>query len=156
MQNTSTVTEWLKENAKDWRTLIPQSGGTVFTLHGTVTTNTKGEKRLIAGVTYTICSDTEGTYLQGTSMIPGFEISHLHEGAEKTAWAFTMKPQNFALKGEAALEAGECVRVGISDDKRTELGEMSMNLFSFSSYCFGVTGNCPAHLLVRLILEYVP
>lgn len=146
------MTEWLKENAHNWRTLVPQSGGTVFTLHGTVTTNTKGEKRLLAGGAYTICSDTENTYLQGTSMIPGFKQSYLHDGAKETAWIFTMKPQNLALKGEAALEPGECVRVGISDDKRTELGEMTMNLFSLSSVCLGVSGVSP----VSAILEYVP
>ncbi|CAI7625022.1 unnamed protein product [Penicillium pancosmium] len=154
MQKTFHVMDWLNRNAKDWRAIVPQKeGGTVFRLHGTVTTNTNGEKRLIAGGAYTICSETENTYLQGTSTIPETQLSYFHDGANETAWIFTMKRQKTTLEAEAALEPGECVQVGVSDDRRKEVGVMGYNfLAGMGDYCLGVSNFGP----VDAILEYVP
>lgn len=122
------MAKWVKENGKVWCCVnlkdkeTPES---VFNVHGIInTTNSKG--RILSGGCYTICGDMDNTYLQGTSMIPEFKKSFLHEGAKETAWTFNMKSMNPAQKAGADLEPGDEVQIEICDDKREPLGLMSV------------------------------
>ncbi|KAE8324704.1 hypothetical protein BDV39DRAFT_207618 [Aspergillus sergii] len=147
--STPTVDRWREENSKKWRTVYlladsKPASHRVFNMHGP---NSNG--RLLNGYSYTICGDMDNTYLQGTSTLPEYKKSFLHDGVKETAWTFKIKSTNYLLPSGAVLNPGTEVHLQIYDHEGRSLGPMSH--FSSSGIGFlAISEKDP----VNLILEY--
>ncbi|KAB8273062.1 hypothetical protein BDV30DRAFT_238934 [Aspergillus minisclerotigenes] len=144
------VEKWLEENSKEWRGVHLAREGhphADFYAHGPIdTTNTKG--RLRNGSSCTICGNMENTYLQGTSMIPEYQTSFLHDGVKETAWPFKIVSADPLRRSGDQLEPKDGFYIEICDDKEQPLGRMSGYGFGFSF--MGVSEKSP----LVFLLEY--
>ncbi|KAE8312361.1 hypothetical protein BDV41DRAFT_577777 [Aspergillus transmontanensis] len=153
MTPTPTVTKWLEENSKECRSVwltFGAMGHQVFNVQGVNgTTNSKG--RLLNGGSYTICGQTDNTYLQGTSWMPEYGRSFLHDGVKETAWTFNMKSVSSLRKPGTNLEPGDGFHIEICDHEGQSLGLMSSyQVGAGLTYLLGVSENDP----VTFTLEY--
>ncbi|KAJ5400086.1 hypothetical protein N7465_010575 [Penicillium sp. CMV-2018d] len=149
LQNTPAVLQWKKQigNSRREICLVRKGDHTVFNVHGMLAT-TESKGRVLAGGKYTVCSDMDNTYLQGTTMIPEYQRSLLYGGAKETAWAFTIKPVDPLRQTGTILAPEDDFHIEIGDDKG-QLGLMSS--FAFNIWTLGVVDGTKESTFV---LEY--
>ncbi|OQE38085.1 hypothetical protein PENCOP_c009G01622 [Penicillium coprophilum] len=137
LQRTPAVLKWKEQIGSSLREIYFAEKGdhTVFNVHGTLaTTECKG--CILAGGKYSVCSDMENTYLQGTPTIPEYQRSFLYGGAKETAWAFTIKPVDPLKQAGTILGPEDGFHIEIGNDKG-QVGLMS-SLTLFNSINLGV------------------